>query len=66
MGNQVLCNVVLCVMLLYVGMCLCIIGRPSLAEKLLRQIRHAVPSFLSKALVKRLQQFEPGEQAQTR
>ena len=34
MGNQVLCDVLIAVMLFYCGMCLFVIGRPSLAVRL--------------------------------
>ncbi len=66
MGNQVLCDVLIAVMLFYCGMCLFVIGRPSLAVRLSRWIGQVNPSFLSRAPLKARQKIAIGKQAQTR
>jgi hypothetical protein len=46
-GNQMLYDLVVSAVLLYLVVCLCIIGSPRLAMTLLRLARHAGPFFLS-------------------
>lgn len=47
MGNQILYDLSVFGMLLYLALCLSIIGRPSMASALLRRIRSTRPSFSS-------------------
>jgi hypothetical protein len=41
MGNQTLCDLIISAVLSYLILCLCLIGRPSLAMTFFRSIRHA-------------------------
>jgi hypothetical protein len=47
MGNQKLCDLIIFAVLSYLILCLCLIGRPSLAVTFLRSIRHAKLYFSS-------------------
>lgn len=41
MGNQIVCDLLISAVLSYLVLCLCVIGRPSLAVTFLRSNRHA-------------------------
>ncbi len=47
MGNQMLYDLTLFAILFYLTLCLCLIGRPSLAIRFLRKIRCDEPSMSS-------------------
>jgi hypothetical protein len=59
MGNQTLYDTITCAMLFYLALCLCLIGRPSLAVTLLRSIRNARPYLSSSKVMSRLNEAGP-------